>query len=41
MGCGELTDAHGRHAEKSEFVAFARSHTLSLRYTLGAKPTSQ
>ena len=27
MGSGEGTDAHGRHAEKSELVAFARSHT--------------
>jgi hypothetical protein len=27
MGCGERTDAHGRHAEKAELVAVARSHT--------------
>jgi len=43
-GCGESTDAHGRHAEKSELLAVARSHTLErldMRYTLGAKPTSQ
>ena len=27
MGSGEWTDAHGRYAEKSELVAFARSRT--------------